>query len=171
MVAATLERDIAAQRIAADPIQMAAALRLDDLSRALRKEPMLQKIIRRTGIARARRSAPRGIYLCGGVGRGGSTPHAHAVAVPAPERPITASIATATFLNLFVVMAFITSVASASALDGGLPASIWKLGTGTASAEDAPSATVNPAAGTTTPRRESRSASSARPRARRPPGR
>jgi cell division protein ZapE len=62
-VAASLDKDIAAQRIAADPSQMAAAVRLDELSAALRKAQRGFGLLRRA-------SALRGIYLCGGVGRG-----------------------------------------------------------------------------------------------------
>jgi cell division protein ZapE len=72
-VAATLQRDISAQRIAADAAQMAAALRLDELSLALRNSSFTQKVLRNFGVASLfgwQASAPRGIYLCGGVGRG-----------------------------------------------------------------------------------------------------
>jgi cell division protein ZapE len=67
-VAASLDREIAAQRIAADAAQMAAAARLDELSRALRKPSLAQRVQRL--VRRLEPSAPRGIYLCGGVGRG-----------------------------------------------------------------------------------------------------
>jgi cell division protein ZapE len=70
-VAASLERDIAAQRIAADAAQMAAAAHLDKLSGSLRKAPLAQRLLRSLGFLwLPAKSAPRGIYLCGGVGRG-----------------------------------------------------------------------------------------------------
>ena len=72
-VAASLERDIAAQRIAADAAQMAAAVCLDELSASLRTAPRALGFLRRLGFGSPSRkgaSAPRGIYLCGGVGRG-----------------------------------------------------------------------------------------------------
>jgi cell division protein ZapE len=64
-VAASLNREIAAQRIAADAAQMAAAIRLDELSQALRSASLAQRLMQRL-----KGGAPRGIYLCGGVGRG-----------------------------------------------------------------------------------------------------
>lgn len=70
-VAASLERDIAAQRVLADEAQRAAARRLDELSAALRAAPRISSALRRVGLASfLSSSAPRGIYLCGGVGRG-----------------------------------------------------------------------------------------------------
>jgi cell division protein ZapE len=72
-VAASLDREIGAQRIAADAAQMAAAIRLDELSQALRKESLAQSVLRGLGVASLfgwQAGAPRGIYLCGGVGRG-----------------------------------------------------------------------------------------------------
>lgn len=72
-VAATLDRHIGAQRIAADAAQMSAAVRLDQLSLALRKPSLAQKMLRSIGASSLfgwQASAPRGIYLCGGVGRG-----------------------------------------------------------------------------------------------------
>jgi len=65
-VAASLKRDIAAQRVAPDEAQMAAAVRLDELSMALRKARRLSI----SSLFGRQASAPRGIYLCGGVGRG-----------------------------------------------------------------------------------------------------
>ncbi len=70
---AILRRDIGAQRIEADAAQMAAAVRLDELSLALRKTSLTQKVLRSFGVSSLfgnDSSAPRGIYLCGGVGRG-----------------------------------------------------------------------------------------------------
>jgi len=70
-VAASLKRDIAAQRIAHDAAQIAAAERLDELSAALRKAPLGQRILRSFGFASLLgKSTPHGIYLCGAVGRG-----------------------------------------------------------------------------------------------------
>ena len=71
-VVATLRRDIGAQRIEADSAQMAAAVCLDELSLALRKVSVTRQALRSFGVSLFGRQAstPRGIYLCGGVGRG-----------------------------------------------------------------------------------------------------
>ena len=70
-VAASLERDVSAQQLAADAVQMAAAVRLDELSASLREAPLAQRILRSLGfLSLSAKNAPRGIYLCGGVGRG-----------------------------------------------------------------------------------------------------
>jgi cell division protein ZapE len=52
---------------------MAAAVRLDALSQALRRTSLARRVMRRLGVASLlgrQAGAPRGIYLCGGVGRG-----------------------------------------------------------------------------------------------------
>ncbi len=67
-VAARLEREFSAGRLAFDRGQLAAAARLDVLAAELDRPPPVwrQRIARRLG----RASSPRGVYLWGGVGRG-----------------------------------------------------------------------------------------------------
>ncbi|MFI4890982.1 MAG: cell division protein ZapE [Steroidobacterales bacterium] len=72
-VAASLQREIAAQRLEADAAQLAAAARLDQLSAELRAAPRTQgplHRLRRSWLGGAAPGAPRGVYLWGGVGRG-----------------------------------------------------------------------------------------------------
>src|ERR1700690_2981278 len=72
-VAASLQREIAAQRLEADAAQLAAAANLDQLSAELRAAPRTAGPLHRLGLpwlGGASADAPRGIYLWGGVGRG-----------------------------------------------------------------------------------------------------
>ncbi len=72
-VVASLQREITAQRLEADPAQLAAAARLDELSAALRAASRTRgplHWLRRSWPGGGGAPAPRGIYLWGGVGRG-----------------------------------------------------------------------------------------------------
>lgn len=64
-VSARIDAEVGARRLEADPAQREAARRLDALGAALVSQPPAGFLRLRT-----RRSAPRGVYLWGGVGRG-----------------------------------------------------------------------------------------------------
>jgi cell division protein ZapE len=71
-VGARLEREIAARRLERDPAQAAAAARLGALALQLRRRPhgLVAALRARMPRLLGEASAPRGIYLWGGVGRG-----------------------------------------------------------------------------------------------------
>lgn len=73
-VTARLNAEVAARRLQPDPAQSAAALRLDALSDALRRQPLNlgEKLLSAIPwlAGDAAQAPPRGLYLWGGVGRG-----------------------------------------------------------------------------------------------------
>src|ERR1700677_321859 len=70
-VGARWRSEVAADRLQLDSAQEQAALQLDRVAERLRREPRwLDGWRRRLGTTSARRSAARGVYLWGGVGRG-----------------------------------------------------------------------------------------------------